>query len=75
MTAPHEDLYAELQAWVLSKNGAMDPRDIAEAVGQLFAASVVSMHQDNPVEAFWRKVPELEAMIEEMWAQSSDEKC
>jgi hypothetical protein len=47
MTRPHEDLYAELQAWVLSKGGQMDPRDVAEAVGQMFAASIVAMHPED----------------------------
>jgi hypothetical protein len=73
MTRPHEDLYRELQDWVLSKGGQMDPRDVAEAVGQMFAASLVAMHPEDPVGAFWRKCPELESMIEEMWAQSAEE--
>jgi hypothetical protein len=73
MTNPHVDLYRELQDWVLSKGGQMDPCDVAEAIGQMFAASIVAMHPDDPVGAFWRKCPDLESLIEEMWAQSAED--
>lgn len=73
MTKPHEDLYRELQDWVLSKGGEADPRDVAEAVGEMFAASIVAMHPEHPIDALRRKLPDLEAMILEMWAESAEE--
>lgn len=39
----------------------------------MFAASIVASGTDNPIEKFWRMVPELESLIEEMWAQSAEE--
>jgi hypothetical protein len=51
----------------------MDPAGVTEAIGQMFAASIVAMHPQDPVGAFWRKCPDLEELIEEMWAQSAEE--
>jgi hypothetical protein len=68
VNTPHVELCEELQDWIASKRDLNDPRDVAEAIGQMFAASIVAMHPEDPVGAFWRKCPELEAMIEDVGA-------
>lgn len=69
----HEALYAELQDWAVSKEGLHDARDVAEAIGQLYAAAIVSMAPGHPVEYFRSLAPEMESLIEEMWAQSAED--
>lgn len=73
MTLPHEDLYEELRAWVLSKDGVSAPEDVSEAVAWMFASVLIATAPDHPVEHFRRMLPKLEALIEEMWAQSAEE--
>jgi hypothetical protein len=74
MTRPHEDLYDELLEWALSKEGINEPADITEAIGQMFAAALSSYDTPDPVALFRSKIPAMEALILQMWAQSAEGK-
>jgi hypothetical protein len=73
MTRPHEDLYEELRAWVMAKDGLHEYEDVSEAVAWMFASVIIASAPAHPVEHFRAMVPKLEALIEEMWAQSAEE--
>lgn len=73
MTKPHEDLYDELRAWALEKDGLHEYEDVSEAVAWMFASVIIASAPAHPVEHFRGRLPKLEALIEEMWAQSAEE--